>query len=163
MGLLDGSPDDTPTTRDPFDDVNHRIMTGNGARFFSWEKAGLGGLVTGTLVDAKYRQQTYEGKVLTFADGTPREELVLTLATALRDEPDDDGHRQVAVRYDIERKLRDLLKAKGAKLERGGTFAMKWVSGAGSAKAPRQFDIDYAPAGATTAAPTPAPAPSSLV
>jgi hypothetical protein len=76
-------------------DANDLLMQ-QGGKSFPFEK--LNDVVIGEVVSAEVRQQTDvdTGEKLTWTDGSPRNQLVITLQTSLTDNgDDDDGLRQI--------------------------------------------------------------------
>ena len=85
--------------------VNDFLMQ-EGSKSFPFEN--LDDVVIGTVVSAEIRQQTDvdTGTPLTWNDGSPRKQLVITLQTELRDNDDDDGIRNIYAKggkHDVER------------------------------------------------------------
>jgi len=66
-----------------------------GGKSFPFEK--LNDVVIGEVISAETRQQTDvdTGEKLTWTDGSPRMQLVITLQTQLRTTDEDDGIRQI--------------------------------------------------------------------
>src|SRR5688572_20587636 len=84
-------------------DVNDFLFA-SGAKSASFEN--LNDAVEGEIVSAELRQQTdiETGTPLTFPDGKPRMQLVVTLQTKLHESDDDDGLRTVYAkggRYEV--------------------------------------------------------------
>jgi hypothetical protein len=76
------------------------------------------------------RQQTSieTGEPLTFANGDPRMQIVVNLATAEREGPEDDGERALYVKAGMLTAVRDAVRKTGAKgLEVGGTLTITYV------------------------------------
>jgi hypothetical protein len=75
-------------------DFNQFLMA-EGGNSFRFDK--IDDVVVGTVVSAVVAQQTdvESGEKLTWADGSPRKQLVITLATDLRERDDDDGLRTI--------------------------------------------------------------------
>lgn len=72
-------------------DVNAYLF-GTSAKAFSFDS--IGDVCRGKVVSAEMRQQTsIEGQPLTWDDGRPRMQLVVTLQTQLHDDDDDEGIR----------------------------------------------------------------------
>lgn len=126
-----------------YDDINS-FLTQGGAKAFQFNE--IGDMVEGDIVDAEVRQQTsMEGELLSWADGKPRMQLVITLQTKLHESDDDDGVRVIYAkggRFDVAKgegtsmrdAIADAVKASGAtKLEEGDSLVVAW-SGLGVAK-----------------------------
>jgi len=94
---------------------------------------------------------------LVWDDGRPRQQLRVVLATDLRDGDDDNGHRAIYVKGNMQAAVRDAIKAAGAsKIEVGGTLAVRYVGDGEPPKrglnAPKEYKAKYeAPTGQTTA------------
>lgn len=75
-------------------DANDLLMQAGG-KAFPFEH--LNDVVTGDIVSAEVRQQTDvdTGEKLFWTDGSPRNQLVITLQTGLGNGDDDDGIRQI--------------------------------------------------------------------
>lgn len=75
-------------------DIND-FLQGGGGKAAKFEE--LGDSVTGTITDARVTQQTSleDNTPLTWSDGSPRMQLVISLQTDLHDDSDDDGIRKV--------------------------------------------------------------------
>lgn len=135
------------------------MFSGSGSPAFKFEK--IGDRLEGIIEDAEARQQRdYDtGEAKTWDDGKPMMELVLTLATDLRDPSieDDDGSRRVFVRGQMLTALRQAVrKAKARKPERGAVVVITH-SGLGEAKRkgfnqPKLFTVDYLPSSAAAVA-----------
>jgi hypothetical protein len=84
-------------------DVGNFLFSG-GAKAFQFND--FGDTVSGEVVTAEVRQQTsMEGEPLTWPDGKPRQQLVITLQTTLHEGDDDDGQRTVYAkggRFDVQ-------------------------------------------------------------
>lgn len=87
--------------RNEFDD----FLFGGGAKAFAFDD--IGDTCTGTITDLTTQQQTsIEGEKLEWSDGSPRMQMVITLATDERDpaNENDDGKRTLYAkggRFDI--------------------------------------------------------------
>lgn len=125
-------------------DINSFLFSTGSA--FSFEN--VGDIVEGEILNAEMRQQTdvQTGEPLTFADGKPRMQLVITLQTKLRDKgDDDDGVRQIYAKggnfevasgsgTSMRNAIADAVKEAGAKsLDEGGKLAVSFT-GLGKAK-----------------------------
>lgn len=144
----------------PFDDAN-AFLGSQGAKAFPFE--AIGDQVTGTIIDAKPRQQTNmeTGEPEFWRDGSPKMLLVVTLQTTLADDATDDGIRSLWLRggnYSAKRgsgtsgltAFRDAIKkATGkAEIEAGATLTFTH-SGLGEASskgfsAPKLYEAVYA-------------------
>lgn len=83
-------------------EVGNFLFAG-GAKAFQFNE--FGDTVSGEVTAAEIRQQTsIEGELLTWPDGKPRQQLVITLQTKLHENDDDDGLRTVYAkggRFDV--------------------------------------------------------------
>jgi hypothetical protein len=148
-----------------YDDINNFLLSG-GAKAFQFNE--IGDTVEGDIIDAEVRQQSsMEGELLTWADGKPRMQLVITLQTKLREGDEDDGVRTIYAkggRYDIAKgegtSMRDAIaeavRATGAsKMEEGDSLVVCW-SGLGVAKrgyqAPHLYTAGFRKAKASVSA-----------
>jgi hypothetical protein len=142
----------------------------------------VGTSISGTIVrQPELRQQTdvTSGKPKFWDDGSPRQQVVVTLATNERDAAlaDDDGERAVYVKGNLTKAVREAVRQSGAKgLEVGGTLTVTYTGdGEASARgmnAPKLYSASYVPAPAVAAnnflaseepaqgAATPAPVPA---
>ena len=116
-----------------------------GGTYLKWENPGTS--YTGTITDVSMRQsRKYESTELdTWDDGTPKMQVVLTLATSYRDQSqqDDDGTRQLSINVWSGQKKALVAACKAAGVPEpmvGQTFTATHVSGVGNAKAPRVFE-----------------------
>lgn len=119
------------------DDVNDFLFA-TGGKSFKFGK--INDTVMGTVIKAEVRQQTsLDGQLLTWDDGSPRKQLVVTLQTAEHDDDDDDGVRMIYAKggkFDIAKgegqSMRDAIAeavtAVGAKrLEPGDELAVAYT------------------------------------
>lgn len=76
------------------DDIE-RFLNGGGGKAAKFEN--VGDFVEGTITDAQLTQQTSmeDNTPLTWQDGSPRMQLVVTLSTDLREGEEDDGARRI--------------------------------------------------------------------
>jgi hypothetical protein len=92
----------------------------------------IGDSITGAIVAADVRDQTKFGtdEVITDRLGRPRKEVVITLQTDLREDPEDDGLRRVFVKNQMLSAVIDAVQdATGAaNLEEGGKLWIKFDS-----------------------------------
>jgi hypothetical protein len=112
----------------------------------------VGTSITGRIESAELRQvtsfETQEPE--TWADGSPKQQVVITLTTDLQDGPDDDGRRRVYVKWwgDQKKALVAAIKNSGDNdLHPGGTFTATF-SGLGEVKtrgfnAPKLYTYQY--------------------
>lgn len=110
------------------------LMGGGGA---SAAFDNVGDAVTGTVESTEVRQQTdfQSGQPLTWDDGQPRMQLVVSLQTAEREDSDDDGIRKVYVKgskkpgsQSLHDAVASAVRASGAKgLEEGGTLTVTFT------------------------------------
>ena len=143
----------------------------SGGTYLKWEHPGT--TYTGIITDVTMRQsRKYESTDLdAWDDGTPKMQVVLTLATDYRDQSqqDDDGTRMVSINLWSGQKkaLVAACKAAGvAEPQVGQRFTATHVAGIGNAKAPRVFEYSLVsgPTGVAAALevePTAAPAAGS--
>ena len=117
-------------------DASDFLMGGGSASAFAKDDP-VGTTVTGKIVSTEVRQQTdiEKGTPLTWDNGDPRMQLVVTLATDLRTDGDDDGQRAIYVKGSKavgSKSLHDAVRAAvqdaGAKgLEPGGTLTVQFI------------------------------------
>jgi hypothetical protein len=141
----------------------------SGGTYLKWEHPGT--TYTGIITDVTMRQsRKYESTDLdAWDDGTPKMQVVLTLATDYRDQSqqDDDGTRMVSINLWSGQKKALVAACKAAGVPEpivGQRFTATHVAGIGNAKAPRVFEytlvagptgvaavLDVEPAAAPTA------------
>lgn len=143
----------------------------SGGSYLKWEHPGTS--YTGIITDVTMRQsRKYESTDLdTWDDGTPKMQIVLTLATDYRDQAqqDDDGTRMVSINLWSGQKKALVTACKAAGVfepQLGQRFTAVHVAGIGNAKAPRVFEYSLVagPTGVAAALdvqPTAAPAAPS--
>lgn len=118
-------------------DVNEYLF-GGGAKAFAFDH--IGDICRGTVIKAELRQQSsLEGELLTWTDGRPRMQLVITMQTDEHDSDDDDGIRTLYAkggRFEIAEgegtsmrdAIADAIKATGAKsLDPGDQLAVGYT------------------------------------
>ena len=117
----------------------------SGGTYLKWEHPGT--TYTGIITDVQMRQsRKYESTDLdTWDDGTPKMQVVLTIATDYRDQAqqDDDGTRMISVNLWSGQKKALVAACKAAGVtepQTGQRFTATHVSGIGNAKAPRVFE-----------------------
>lgn len=132
-------------------DVNDFLLSG-GVPWAKFEKHGDS--ITGTVVKSETRQSRdfLSGEPKTWDNGDPMIEVVITLATDLRDKEveNDDGTRQLVVnKANMKAAIASALRASKSKLDLGGTLTVTYTSdgkprqkGMSGAK---QFEATYAP------------------
>ena len=117
----------------------------SGGTYLKWEHPGT--TYTGIITDVAMRQsRKYESTDLdTWDDGTPKMQVVITLATDYRDQAqqDDDGTRMISINLWSGQKKALVAACKAAGVtepQAGQRFTATHVSGIGNAKAPRVFE-----------------------
>ena len=117
----------------------------SGGTYLKWEHPGT--TYTGIITDVTMRQsRKYESTDLdTWDDGTPKMQVVITLATDYRDasQQDDDGTRMASINLWSGQKKALVAACKAAGVtepQAGQRFTATHVSGIGNAKAPRVFE-----------------------
>lgn len=117
----------------------------SGGTYLKWEHPGT--TYTGIITDVTMRQsRKYESTDLdTWDDGTPKMQVVLTIATDYRDQAqqDDDGTRMISINLWSGQKKALVAACKAAGVtepQTGQRFTATHVSGIGNAKAPRVFE-----------------------
>jgi hypothetical protein len=128
------------------------ILMGGGVTSAKFD--GIGVSVTGTIADVTASQQTdfTTGEPKSWPNGDPMMQVVVTLATTLRDPDvtDDDGLRKVYVKgKSLTAAVRDAVRRAGAKgLEVGGTLTVTYTGdGVAERKGinpPKLYAADYA-------------------
>ena len=146
-----------------------------GGQYLKWETPGT--TYTGVITDVAMRQaRKYEStEPDTWDDGTPKMQVVLTLATDYRsDGEDDDGARQLSINLWSGQKKALVAACRSAGVNEpvvGQRFTAMHVSGVGNAKAPRVFEysLSAGPSGVAAvlevepvAAPVAAAAPAAV-
>lgn len=115
------------------------FLMAEGGKSFPFEK--LDDVVVGTVVSAVVAQQTdvESGEKLTWADGSPRKQLVITLQTDLHLTDDDDGIRMIYAKggkHDVDQgegmSMKDALAAavragSGSGIEPGDKLAVAYT------------------------------------
>ena len=121
----------------------------SGGSYLKWEHPGT--TYTGIITDVQMRQsRKYESTDLdTWDDGTPKMQVVITLATDYRDQAqqDDDGTRMASINLWSGQKKALVAACKAAGVgepQVGQRFTATHVSGIGNAKAPRVFEYTLA-------------------
>ena len=124
--------------------ANIASFLSGGGNYLKWEMPGTS--YTGTIKNVELRQaRKFESTDLdTWDDGTPKMQVVLTLATDYRDASieDDDGTRSLSINLWSGQKKALAAACKEANVkqpEAGMRFTATHVSGIGTAKSPREF------------------------
>ena len=131
---------------------------GKSAKFES-----MGDMIAGEITDVSVQDQRNmdSGQVMTWDDGLPRKQMVISLQTDLREDDDDDGVRKVYVKggnYTVDQgsgasgktALQQACKKAGVKIpEAGGTLKVAFT-GLGvktnrGFSAPKLFTMSYQP------------------
>lgn len=114
-------------------DPNALIM-GSGARSAKFQN--VKDRVGGTIVNYVTRQQTdINGSVKTYDDGNPMWQTVITLATELQEDDDDDGLRAVYAKGEMLKAIRTAcVKAGATGISRGGKLAIQFTGERAPAK-----------------------------
>jgi len=105
------------------------FLMGAGGRSAKFEREG--DTVVGYIQHTEVRQQTdiKDNRPLTWDDGSPRMQLVVTLETDDRDDDDDDGVRKLYVKGQMQKAVSDAVRKAGARgLAIGGKLGVKYVS-----------------------------------
>ncbi|ROO51050.1 hypothetical protein EDC02_5914 [Micromonospora sp. Llam0] len=155
------------------DDANELLM-GGGVRSFQFNQ--LGDTCTGQIVDQPKVEDCYKMKFDAQArrwertdeldkwpSGETKRQIVLTVQTEQRADPDDDGRRILYIHSRIQGAMRDAVKASGAKgLAIGGTVTVTWSSGAGTQDGgPKLYTCRYSPPSVDPGALLPAQQPAA--
>jgi hypothetical protein len=139
------------TITDPND-----FLLSSGVPSFKFEKHGdtaVGQIVS---LDMQQQRDFTSQAPLTWDDGRPRMQLRVVLATDLSDGDDDNGHRAIYVKGNMQAAVRDAIKKTGAnKIEVGGTLTVRYVGDGEPPKrglnAPKEYKAKYEAAAPTTA------------
>lgn len=137
----------TETQYDP-----NAILMGGGKSF---SFPNIGDKVTGevTAIDAAPQTDIKTGEVLRWKDGSPKMQVIVTLATELEEDAGDDGARRVYLKGGGKGTLgavKTAVKAAGAsKLEVGGTLAIAYTGDGEPTQRgynpPKQYQAKYTP------------------
>ena len=132
----------------------------------------IGASASGSIVELEVQQQKDydDGSPLFWADGSPRWQLKVVLATAQRDpaDPSDDGHRAIYIKNQMQQVVKAAVKQAGAPaLAVGGTLTVTYTADGEQKdrkkKAPKVYSATYVPPNPLDqiAPPTTAPAPAA--
>lgn len=111
----------------------------------------IGTHVEGTIVDyRKVQQKGPEGELRTWDDGSPQFQLVVTLATDLREDEMDDGKRNLYVKSNMLTALREAIKASKFDGDMvGSKLYVRYVSDGEKKKrgfnAPKLYEVKFTP------------------
>lgn len=105
------------------------ILMGGGIPAAKFETLGTAHTGTITALDAVQQTDFKTGELLTWKDGSPRMQVVATIATALREDPEDDGLRKLYIKgKNLTEAVRNAVRAAGAKgLSEGGTLTVTYT------------------------------------
>jgi len=133
------------TVTDPND-----FLLSTGVPSFKFEK--FGDTAKGPIVSLDMQQQRdfNTGIGLTWDNGDPKQQLRIVLETDQRDGDQDNGHRAIYVKGQMQQAVRDAIKTAGAqKIDVGGTLAVRYDSDGDPPKkglnAPKQYRAKYEP------------------
>jgi hypothetical protein len=122
-------------------------LLGNAAKAFKFD--AIGDVAQGTVISTVVRQVTKmgTGELEFFKSGDPKWQIIVTLQTTLREDPDDDGQRTLYVKSYMFSAVRQAVAATGADdLERGGYLTVVHT-GLGEAERglnpPKLFSAEY--------------------
>ena len=139
-----------------------------GSPFVKWDELKMGATVAGRITRTEIRQATkFKSTEPDFwTDGTPKMQVIITIATDLRDpdNADDDGERCISINLWSGQKKALQAAIEAAKVDEpkvGQTFSATWVSGVGVAGDPRVFVYSLSGAAQPIAEALKMPAPSS--
>lgn len=128
----------------------NEFLLSTGIPSFKFENHG--DTAKGPIVDLSMQQQRdfTSGLPLTWDNGDPKMQLRVVLETDLRDNEQDNGHRAIYVKGQMQQAVRDAIKTAGAqKIEVGGTLAVRYDSDGEPPKkglnAPKQYRAKYEP------------------
>lgn len=109
----------------------------------------IGTTVEGTVVDFATSQQTsIEGEPLSWDDGSPRWQIVITMQTAEREDDTDDGIRRMFCKGNLLTELKAAVKASGEKLAVGGVVKAQYHADGEARRgytAPKLYKVKYTP------------------
>lgn len=143
----------TETMHDP-----NSFLMSSGVPSFKFDT--IGATAKGPIVSLEMQQQRDidTNQPMTWEDGKPRMQLRIVLATDTRDNDEDDGHRAVYVKGQMQAAIRDAIKTAGqTQIVEGGILAVKYEKDGEKKKAahnpPKQYRAQYQP---------PAPKPAAV-
>ena len=128
-------------------DANEYLMSG-GVASAKFEKPGA--IVRGVIVrkpDLQQQRDFTKGTPLTWDDGSPRQQIRVTLATDEHEDDDDNGERAIYLKGALLKAVQAAVKAAGAKgLEVGGKLVVKYTKDGekkGNLNAPKLYVAKY--------------------
>lgn len=139
-------------------DPNDFLMS-SGTRSFKFDTVDA--TAKGTIVTLDMQQQrdykTGQPKWWDDQKSQPMMQLRIVLATDERDGDDDNGHRAIYVKGNMQQAVRDAIKAAGAeKIEEGGTLAVQYYGNGTTTdpkmNPPKLYKAQYKPPSVTPAA-----------
>lgn len=139
-------------------DPNDFLMA-SGTRSFKFD--AINATAKGTIVSLDMQQQrdikTGQPKWWDDQKTQPMMQLRVVLATDERDGDDDNGHRAIYVKGNMQQAVRDAIKAAGAeKIEEGGTLAVQYHADGQATTVgfnpPKLYKAQYKPPSVTPAA-----------
>lgn len=128
------------------------FLMASGTKAFKFDE--IGATAKGTIVSLEMQQQRdikdNTPKWWDDAKTQPMMQLRVVLQTDERDGEDDDGHRALYVRGNMQQAVRDAIKAAGATtIEEGGTLAVQYTGNGTASKPgfnpPKEYRSQYAP------------------
>jgi|GEM_PF-2029980 len=135
------------------------MLAQTGGIFAKWPTIGTtyAGEITAN-PEVRQRRDIGTGEPLTWKDGNPQQEIIVTIKTEQRDpeKPDDDGTRKVVIKAwgPQMNELKRAVQAAGATdLQVGGRFSMTYKADGQASNpgfnAPKLFEMSYQPPSAT--------------
>ena len=135
------------------------MLAQTGGIFAKWPTIGTtyAGEITAN-PEIRQRRDIGTGEPLTWKDGNPQQEIIVTIKTEQRDpeKPDDDGTRKVVIKAwgPQMNELKRAVQAAGATdLQVGGRFSMTYKADGQASNpgfnAPKLFEMSYQPPSAT--------------
>lgn len=147
-----GFPGEEGYSEGDWSDVDDFSAGANPAVSFDFKAGSDDAKVTGIVIGARTSTQRdmVTGDVKTFANGDPRRQLIVTLATGRSDDDDDDGTRDLYVKGSMVRQWQAAMRAAKVRGVRpGGELTVAYVSdGEPTAKGlnpPKVYEITYVP------------------
>jgi hypothetical protein len=103
-------------------EIANKFLMGGGGKSASFK--AIGDAVTGTITNMEERQQTDfdSGKPLEWENGSPRNQLVISLLTEESVDEDDDGMRRLYVKGNLQRAIREAVIKSGKRVIADGSI-----------------------------------------